>query len=75
MSAYQCISAYECMLSLTLGTIMAISQQKEERSRDYACSCRKTSMFFFVEHSIIDSTAHSMYLNSLDPVYVYAQPR
>ena len=48
-------------------TIMAISRQKEARSRDSALLLfRMTSRVFFIVHSTISSTIHSMPLNSLE---------
>ena len=62
------------LLYVAFCTIMAISRQKEARSRDYALLLfRMTTGFFFIVHSTIGSTVHSRPLNSLE--HCYAQPR
>ena len=51
------------LLHVAFCTIMAISRQKETRSRDY--SYFEWLQGFFIVHSTIGSTVHSMPLNSL----------
>ena len=45
---------------------MAILRQKEVRSRDYALLLFRMIQGFFIVHSTIDSTVHSMPFNSLE---------